>query len=102
MGSKLTNCCMPEPVGTKEFGKMVKRIQTLEEGRVPAKEEAKNWRIEGEKKRTTRKKHRELLDNFEMEGLMTQRGLWKLAQRERKKKREKRGKGKRRKKRAKR
>ena len=36
MGSKLTNCCMPEPVGTKEFGKMVKRIQTLEEGESPS------------------------------------------------------------------
>ena len=40
---KLMKCCLPEPMGTKEFGKMVKRIQTLEEGRVPAKE-AKNWK----------------------------------------------------------
>ena len=40
MGPKLMNCCKPEPeqMGTKDFGKMVKRIQTLEEGRVPAKE----------------------------------------------------------------
>ena len=30
-------------------GKMMKRIQTPEDGRVPAKE-AKNWRIEGQKK----------------------------------------------------
>ena len=48
MGPTLRNCCMPEPMHTKDIGKMVTRIQTLEEGRVPAKE-AKNWRIEGEK-----------------------------------------------------
>ena len=41
MGPTLINCCMQEPMGTKDFGKMVKRIQTLEERRVPAKE-AKN------------------------------------------------------------
>ena len=38
MGPKLIHCCMQEPMGTKDFGKMLKRIQTLEEGRVPAKE----------------------------------------------------------------
>ena len=47
MGPKLLNCCRPEPMDTKEFGKMMKRIQTLKGRRVPAKE-AKNWRIEGE------------------------------------------------------
>ena len=66
MGPKLTNCCMSEPMGTKNVGKMVKRIPSLE-GRVPAKG-AKTWRIEGEKKRITRKEHRRLLNNFEMEG----------------------------------
>ena len=34
-----------EQMGTKEFSNMMQRIQTLEEGRVPAKK-AKNWRIE--------------------------------------------------------
>ena len=53
MGPKLTNCCRPEQMDTKEFGKIVKRIQILEEGRVPVIE-AKNWRIEGEKTRITR------------------------------------------------
>ena len=38
MGPQLMNCCRPEQMDTKEFGKMVKRIQTLEEGRVPSKE----------------------------------------------------------------
>ena len=33
MGPKLVNCCRPERRGTKEFSKMMKRIQTLEKGR---------------------------------------------------------------------
>ena len=63
---------------TNEFGKMMKRVQILEEGRVPAKE-TKNWRIEGEKKRISRKEYQWLLNKFEMEGLMAQEGLWNLA-----------------------
>ena len=58
---------------------MMKRIPIFEEGRVPAKE-AKNWRIEGEKKRITRKEYKRLLNNFEMEGEMAQKGLWNLAE----------------------
>ena len=48
MGLKLMNCCKLEQMGTKEFGKMLKRIQTLEEGRVTAKEEKleNRWRKE--------------------------------------------------------
>ena len=38
MGPKLMNCCRPEQAGTKEYGKMIKRIEILEDGRVPAKE----------------------------------------------------------------
>ena len=38
MEPKLMNCCRMEQMGTKEFGKVMKRIQTLEERRVPAKE----------------------------------------------------------------
>ena len=38
---------------------MMKRIQTLEDGTVPAKE-AKNWRTEREKKRITRKEYKNL------------------------------------------
>ena len=78
MGPKVMNCCKPEQMGTKEFGRMLKRIQTLEEGRVPAKE-TKSWRIEGEKKRITRKEHQRLLNKFEMEGLVAQKkncGTW--------------------------
>ena len=39
VGPQLMNCCKPEQVGTQEHGKMLKRIQALEDGRVPAKEE---------------------------------------------------------------
>ena len=46
MGTKMMNRCKPVHVGTKEHGKMLKRIQILEDGRVPAKE-GKNWKIEG-------------------------------------------------------
>ena len=60
MGPKRINCCRLGQMGTKEFSKMMKRIQTLEEGRVPARE-AKNWRIEGEKKRIARKEYHRLL-----------------------------------------
>ena len=67
-----------ELMDTKEFGEMMKRIQILEEGRVPAKE-PKNWKIEGEKKTNTRKEYKRLLNNFELKGLMAQKGLWNLA-----------------------
>ena len=39
MGPKLMNCCKPEQVGTKEHGKVLKRIQVLEDRRVPAKKQ---------------------------------------------------------------
>ena len=74
MGPKVMNCCRPEQMGTKENGKMLKIIQTLEEGRDPAKE-GKNWRIEVKKK----KEYQRLVNKFEMEGLMAQKGLWNVA-----------------------
>ena len=63
MGPNLMNCCKPEQVGTKERGKMFKRIQILEDGRVPAKQ-ANNWKIKGPKKRITRKDQRRVLNEF--------------------------------------
>ena len=59
MGPKLMNYCKLEKIGAKECGKMLKRIQVLEDGRVPARD-AKNWKIEGEKRRITRKDYRRL------------------------------------------
>ena len=77
MGPELMNCCKPEQMGTKEYGKMLPIIQLLEDGRVPAKE-AITWRIEGQKRRITRKEYQRLLHKFEMEGFMAQEGLWNL------------------------
>ena len=58
---------------------MLTQIQILEDGRVPAKG-ARNWGIEGQKKkRITRKEYRRLLNKFEMGGFMAQKGLWNLA-----------------------
>ena len=49
------NCCKLEQAGTKEYGKMIKRIQVLEDGRVLAKE-ARNRKIEGQKKKNCEKR----------------------------------------------
>ena len=49
------NCCKPEQVGTKEPDNMLKRIQIVEDGRVPAKE-AKKRRIEGQKRGSPEKR----------------------------------------------
>ena len=35
MRPKLINCCRSEQVGTKEYGRMLERIQILEDGRGP-------------------------------------------------------------------
>ena len=64
------NCCKLEQAGTNEHGRMLKRIQILEDGRVLAKE-AKNWKIEGQRMRINRKE-------FEMGGFIAQEGLWNL------------------------
>ena len=42
------NCCKPMQVHTKEYGKMLKRFQILEDGRVPAKD-AKNEGLKGQR-----------------------------------------------------
>ena len=47
MGPELMNRCKPEPMGTQGYGKMLRRIPVLEDGRVPAKE-ARNWRTRGQ------------------------------------------------------
>ena len=75
---KSTFCCRPEQVGTKEHGKTSKRIQVLDDGRVPAKE-ARDWKSERQKRRNTRKEYQRLLNEFEMGGFMAQKVLWNLA-----------------------
>ena len=74
MGPKLMTCCRPEHVSTQEHGKMLKRLQILEDGSVPAKE-ATNRKIEGHKRRITRKEYQRLLNKFEMEGFMAQKSI---------------------------
>ena len=78
MGLELMNCCKPEQVGTTEYGKMLKRIQVLEDGRIPAKE-VRNWKIEGQKRRITWKEYRILSNDFEMGGSISQKSLWNVA-----------------------
>ena len=78
MGPQFIHCCKPEQVGTKEYGKMLERVQILGDGRVPAKE-ARNWKIEGQKRRITRKEYRKLWNEFEAEGFKAQKGLWNVA-----------------------
>ena len=53
MGPTLMSCCKPERVGMEEHGKMLKRIQVLEDGRVPAKE-ARTWEIEESREKSIR------------------------------------------------
>ena len=69
---------MPEKVGTKEYGKMLKRIQAREDGGSPAKE-ARNRKIEGQKRNTTRKEYRRFWNEFEMRGFTAQQGLCNVA-----------------------
>ena len=76
-GTKAGNLLQTRTDGHQRIWQNEEKNPTLEEGRVPAKE-AKNWRIEGEKKRIARKEYQRLLNNFEMEGLMSQKGLWKV------------------------
>ena len=64
--------------GTKEHGNMLKRIQVLQDDWIPAKE-ARNWKIEGQKTRITRKEYIILRNEFEMRGFMAQKGLWNVA-----------------------
>ena len=47
-------------------------------GRVPA-QDAKGWKIEGNKRRITRKEYKRLRNKFELEGLMAQKRLQNLA-----------------------
>ena len=53
---------------------MLKILRVLEDGGVPAKE-ARNCRIEGQKRRITSKEYQRLLNNFEMEGFMAQKKI---------------------------
>ena len=54
---------------------MIKRILILEDGRLPATEE-KDSKIEAKERRITRKECKILINEYELAGLMAQKGLW--------------------------
>ena len=54
LGPKLMTRCRPESKDTKQHGEMLKIVHNLEEGRVPDRN-AKGWKVEGRKRRVTRK-----------------------------------------------
>ena len=72
MGPTLMNRCQPAKMDTKENRKMLKRIQILEEGKVPAKNTGK-WEIEGPERRVARKECKRLQEEFEIGGFMAQK-----------------------------
>ena len=83
MGPKLMNCCKAEQMGTKDYGNMMKRIQTLEDGRVPAKK-AKTLEEFREKRKEPRERSiRELVNKFEMEGFMAPKNACGILRRKR-------------------
>ena len=61
VGPKMMNYCKLEQVGTKEHGKILKRIQVLEEGRVKAKE-AKKMRISRTKEKVHKKRLQKVVE----------------------------------------
>ena len=69
MGPEVMNACEPEQAGTEEHGKMLKRIQILEDGRLKRQKIGKLK----EKRRITRKEHTRLRNEFEMGGFMAQK-----------------------------
>ena len=79
-GPKLMNRCKPEKTDTKEYGKMLRRILTFEEERVPAKN-AEGWNIGGQNGRVTRKGCSRLQEVFEVGGVMAKKGQWNMAER---------------------
>ena len=62
---------------TKEYGKMVKRILILEEGRVPAKN-TRGWTIEGQKKGCQGRNTKDCGRNLRLEASWHTRACWKI------------------------
>ena len=54
MGRKLMKCCKPEQVGTKGYGKMLKRI-VLEDSSVPAKGGQRTGRLKRKREKSREK-----------------------------------------------
>ena len=79
------NQCKPAHMDTKENGKMSRRIAILEEVRVPS-EDARGWKIKGQKRKVTSKEYKKFGRNFRLEvswptkdnGILPRRGCWKI------------------------
>ena len=65
------NRCRPAKKGTNEHGKMLKIILMLEKGEVPDRY-AREWKIEGENRRATRKECKRPRQEIEVGGFMAQ------------------------------
>ena len=72
LGPKLMNHCRPEKTDTKEHGKMLKILLKLEEGRVPHGN-AKGWKVEGDRRRVTRRECKRLGEEFGVGGFVAQK-----------------------------
>ena len=68
-GTKIDELLQAGASRHKRVRQDVERIQVLENGRILARE-ARNWEIEGQKRRITRK---------EIQKIVAQKGLWNLA-----------------------
>ena len=77
LGPKLMIQYKLEKMGTQEYGKMSKRILTLEEGRSrPRMRE--DGKLERRKRRVTRKECKRVREEFEVGGFMAQHGWWNI------------------------
>ena len=74
----LMNRCRSEKNDTTVSGRTWKIILKFEERRVPDRN-ANGRKVEGEKRRVTRKECKRLMDIFEVWGFMAQKGLWIIA-----------------------
>ena len=72
LGPKLMNRCRPEKKDRKEHVKMLKRILKIE-GWVPGR--GTRWKIEGRKRRVSRKECKMLRGEFEVGDFMVQKRL---------------------------
>ena len=77
MGPKLMNCCRPEQVGTTDHGEMFNNNSGSRRWHSFCKGGKKHGKLKD--KKNTRKEYQRLVNKFEMEGFMAQRGLWNLA-----------------------
>ena len=77
-GAKVDELIQPVKMDTEEYGALLKLILIFEEERVFARS-AREWNIEGRRRRVIWKDYTRLREEFVVGGLMTQRGLCNIA-----------------------